>query len=318
MAKSKVDGQMTLISGLVLRPTQHISIKDLEQEELVDMEGNCVLIDPGCCYLIYCMHGNSESDLGKRMVFRYTSVQKTKETHSKRYRKILEKAKKEYEGGKVFRAEAQLSKILHHILDLHKSRRYVELHNRVFAVLRPFYEQYITPSSQQDPEMRTYPLHRKLRLSAFMNQQQVDNRLAKNMRAKFGANPVLVMGNWSAPNAKFHAPICGVGLRDMLRDHGFTVYLIDEFRTSITCPVCFNHLEKFQYVDNLHPWRCHDNPYVMCHELLRCNSQKCLEAVVKAVAENKSRIKSQGKGQDTGQCGSHGQGQEKGQEKEQV
>ncbi|KAJ2586185.1 hypothetical protein H4R99_008528, partial [Coemansia sp. RSA 1722] len=266
-----------------------ISIKDLEQEELVDMEGNCVLIDPGRGDLIYCMHENSDSDPSKRMVFRYTSAQKTKETRSKRYRKILEKAKKEYEGGKVLRAEAQLSKRSHCTLDPQKFRRYVELRNRVSAVLRPFYERYITALSQQGPEVRSYPLHRKLRLSAYMNQQQANIRLAKNLRAKFGPNPILVMGNWSAPNARFHAPIRGVGLRDMLRDHGFTVYLIDEFRTSITCPVCFNRLEKFRYVDNPRPWRRRDNPYVLCHGLLRCNSQKCSDAIVKAMAENKAR-----------------------------
>ncbi|KAJ2705364.1 hypothetical protein FB645_002534, partial [Coemansia sp. IMI 203386] len=267
--------------GKKKRRLADISIKDLEQKELVDMEGNCVLIDPGRGDLIYCMHENSKRDPSKRMVFRYTSAQKTKETRSNRYRKILEKAKKEYEGGKVLRAEAQLSKRSHCTLDPQKFRRYVELRNRVSAVLRPFYERYITASSQQDPEVHTYPLHRKLRLSAFMNQQQADIRLAKNLRAKFGPNPILVMGELVGSQRK-------VPCSDP-RYHGFTVYLIDEFRTSITCPVCFNRLEKFRYVDNPRPWRRRNNPYVLCHRLLRCNSQKCSEAVVKAMAENRER-----------------------------
>ncbi|PIA18777.1 hypothetical protein COEREDRAFT_38561, partial [Coemansia reversa NRRL 1564] len=61
----------------------------------------------------------------------------------------------------------------------------------------------------------THPLHRKLQLSAYINQQQADERLVPNIREKFSRNGkvhVLVMGNWSALMTRFHEPIKGIGI----------------------------------------------------------------------------------------------------------
>ncbi|KAJ2070773.1 hypothetical protein IW146_009694 [Coemansia sp. RSA 922] len=40
--------------------------------------------------------------------------------------------------------------------------------------------------SDDDHEPCNYPFHRKLRLSAYINQQQADARLKRNMIQKFG------------------------------------------------------------------------------------------------------------------------------------
>ncbi|KAJ2549579.1 hypothetical protein EV175_004393 [Coemansia sp. RSA 1933] len=84
-------------------------------------------------------------------------------------------------------------------------------------------------------------LHRKLRLNAYIGQQRADEQLCKELHAKFakdGADPVLIVGNWGAPMSKYHAPIKGVGMRRMLRRHGFEVFLINEHNTSSICPAC--------------------------------------------------------------------------------
>ncbi|PHZ08815.1 uncharacterized protein RHIMIDRAFT_241324 [Rhizopus microsporus ATCC 52813] len=48
----------------------------------------------------------------------------------------------------------------------------------------------------------------------------------------FGEDAVFVMGNWSAPHARYHEPIRGLGFRRLLKKHGLQVYLIDEYKTS--------------------------------------------------------------------------------------
>ncbi|KAJ2793846.1 hypothetical protein H4R20_006412, partial [Coemansia guatemalensis] len=277
---------------------EDIFIDKLPSEELEAIKGKCVLIDPGRGDLLFCMHENST--VNNPCLFRYSAPQKAKETRSTRFRKIRERAKKEHNGGEVSVAEAQLATTTHQTIDPLEFEQYVRMRSQVSPVLRAFYEGYGTTESSAHQvhkerggfKLRQYPLHRKLRLNAYINQQQADARLAKNLRKKFKEDAVLVIGNWSAPNARFHAPIRGVGLRDMLRAHGFKVYLIDEFRTSVTCPVCYHRLDKFRWVDNPRPWRRENHPRVLCNGLLRCTSEKCSKDVAAAMEKNAEKHRS--------------------------
>ncbi|KAJ2454654.1 hypothetical protein EV183_001402 [Coemansia sp. RSA 2336] len=58
---------------------------------------------------------------------------------------------------------------------------YVKAHAEVWPLLEHFYNETTT---------KHHPLHRKLRLSAYWNQQQADARLARNLRSKFGKDPL--------------------------------------------------------------------------------------------------------------------------------
>ncbi|CEG79453.1 hypothetical protein RMATCC62417_13918 [Rhizopus microsporus] len=60
-----------------------------------------------------------------------------------------------------------------------------------------------------------------MKLPSIINKKQSDTRLAKTLREKFGEVSVLVMGDWSAANTKFHEPIRGKGIRRMLKKYGF-------------------------------------------------------------------------------------------------
>jgi hypothetical protein len=84
-----------------------------------------------------------------------------------------------------------------------------------------------------------------MKLSSYSNRKQADKRLARNLR-KLDENAILVFGDWSAPNTKFHEPIQGVGMKRMLKKEGFKVLLINEFKTSNICPACNSHLEKLK------------------------------------------------------------------------
>ncbi|ORE10981.1 hypothetical protein BCV72DRAFT_329631, partial [Rhizopus microsporus var. microsporus] len=81
------------------------------------------------------------------------------------------------------------------------------------------------------------------------------------------------MGNWSAPHARYHEPICSLGFRRLLKKHRFQVYLIDEYKTSKCCPTCHKEsLHTFRRVPNLRPYQCERYPAVVCHGILRCTN----------------------------------------------
>ncbi|KAJ2803269.1 hypothetical protein H4R21_002099 [Coemansia helicoidea] len=123
---------------------------------------------------------------------------------------------------------------------------------------------------------RAQPLHRKLRLLAYIHTERANARLVRSLRVEFGNNAVLIMGDWSAPHQSFHEPIRGKGMRKMLRRHGLTVYLVDEYMTSSLCPACGKEsLHKFKEVDNPRPWMRQKMPKVICHGLLECRNPLC-------------------------------------------
>ncbi|KAG1447498.1 hypothetical protein G6F57_017060 [Rhizopus arrhizus] len=91
-----------------------------------------------------------------------------------------------------------------------------------------------------------------------------------DLRAKFGEDAVFVMGNWSAPHARYHELIRGLGFRRLFKKHGFQVFLIDEYKTSRCCPTCHNEsLHTFRRVPNPRPYQRERYPTVICHGLLR-------------------------------------------------
>ncbi|KAI7827265.1 hypothetical protein BX661DRAFT_143483, partial [Kickxella alabastrina] len=83
-----------------------------------------------------------------------------------------------------------------------------------------------------------------------VNRNRADVELSKSLRAKFGPNPVLILNNWTLGMTRYHEPISGKGLREILIGQGFTVYLIDEYSTSTFCPVCESRIEKFHKIDD--------------------------------------------------------------------
>ena len=110
---------------------------------------------------------------------------------------------------------------------------------------------------------------RKMKFSAKIYHDKDDLELVKRLRGKFGKDAILVIGNWSAPMVKYQEPTRSKGLINMLKKNGFTVYLIDEFKTSSVCPKCEGDLENFKFIPNPRPYRRKKQPTVLCHGLLR-------------------------------------------------
>ncbi|KAL9551813.1 hypothetical protein MBANPS3_004084 [Mucor bainieri] len=115
-----------------------------------------------------------------------------------------------------------------------------------------------------------FPIHRKLRLSAVIKKSRCDALLVRWLQQKF-PNATFVMGNWSAPMARYHEPIRGKGFRRLLRKNGLNVLLIDEYLTSQVCPQCHQQtLEPFRRRRNPRPYR---QGLVTVHGLLRCTNR---------------------------------------------
>ena len=230
-------------------------IENLSPQKLQEDVGKCVLIDPGRRDLLFCMHENSA--FNSKIFYRYTINQKNVETKNRKFRKLRERLKPD----SIHAAEDSPSKTKSASVNNGKFVKYIKTRAAVNDTLLKYYS---------NVSNKKIPPFRKLRLLSFINQRQADHRLAKNLRAKFGKDCVLVIGNWTASNIKFHEPIRGIGVRRMLVDQGFKVYLIDEFKTSSICPTCNGSIETFKNVQNPRPYKRKDYPTVIRHGLLRC------------------------------------------------
>ncbi|KAJ2478368.1 hypothetical protein IWW56_003755 [Coemansia sp. RSA 2131] len=250
-------------------------ISELSQATLQNTVGRCVLVDPGRWDLLFAMR--EDSSIAKKKVYRYTRCQQRVETKQTKYRKILQQVKT----AEVAAAERTLGAGSYIKPNLKLFEEYLRARALVAAKLTWFYNR--TMSRQRDSATtREVPIHWKLRLSGYIKRQQADQRLVKQLRAKFkpkesDPEPVFIMGNWSAPMTRFHEPIRGKGWRTLLKRGGFDVYLIDEYLTSKTCPNCFGRLSNTHYVPNPRPWRRRSQPKVKCHGLLSCTSEACLK-----------------------------------------
>ncbi|KAJ2564553.1 hypothetical protein IW140_005699 [Coemansia sp. RSA 1813] len=228
---------------------------------------NPIFVDPGRQDLAFGMTLESTSE--EKALFRYTRSQKAKETRTTRYRKLREKVKKEHPDSNEIKAtEARLAAFSCTSIFPGKYEQYVRTRAAVWPVLSKFYTNTMTTSrNSNNPQ----PIHRKLRQSAHIKQQQADEKLAKSIRVTCDdEKPTVILGNWSAPVAHYHEPIRGVGFRRMLRKKGCRVYLIDEFRTSKACPNCLTGTLK---------------------QFLKCTNELCMGPVeVDGVLTPRSRL----------------------------
>ncbi|KAJ2088645.1 hypothetical protein IW138_004027 [Coemansia sp. RSA 986] len=177
---------------------------------------------PGRRDLLFCMH--EYSSIGNPWLFRFTHSHKAKLTRSTKFRRILEAVRKIYPNNAIIEAEQRLAEVSCTTVDPDEFKRFIEVQAEVWPLLSKFYS-----CTQTNSTTNKKPLHRQLRLAAYLNSQRSDHTLANLIREQFGPDPVLVLGNWSAGMCKYHEPIRGVGMRGILRKHGFKVYLLDEF-----------------------------------------------------------------------------------------
>ncbi|KAJ2495936.1 hypothetical protein GGH96_006158 [Coemansia sp. RSA 1972] len=244
-------------------------ISELSKEQLQSTAGRCVLVDPGRRDLLFMLH--EKSTIEKKDIYRYTRCQQRRETCVAKYRKIRERAKTA-DKEDIAALERKLEAGSFIKPDLKLFEEYLTARAEVAVKLTRHYNETMC-QQQVSATTPMVPLHRKLRLSAYINRQRA-NQLLVNRRER---DAVFILGNWGASMAKFHEPIRGKGWRTLLKRAGFDVYLIDEHLTSKTCPICEERISTFHKVKNPRPWMRTKRPMVKCHGLLGCQSQTCME-----------------------------------------
>jgi hypothetical protein len=213
-----------------------------------------VVVDPNKRDLLYCLGSN-----GKKM--RYTQSQRSVETRSKKYRKIREALTIEQgKNSNPMNVVAPKSTCNYQAFDLY---------------LREFFY----PNSFRDREVfyRQY-LFRKLKLNTYINTQKSESQFINKFKKTYGDDTPVIIGDWDSHNFTPHGQITtkGKGFRNMFRRSGLTkIYLIDEYKTSKTCPRCHGVVETFKKRRNPKPWK---NNIVTVHGLLRCQSENCQQA----------------------------------------
>ena len=231
-------------------------INEIEKSVREQMKTRKIIsIDPNKDDLIYCSTGTRETF----ETFRYTQNQRRKETRVKKYKKILQKEKKDFPETHEF--EKLLSETNSKTIDFQKFREYIRLKSIVNLKLKEFYEREIW---------------RKFRLSVFVKTKISESRMIENFKKKFGEakDVVVAFGDWSQKKQmKFKEPTKGKSFRTLFRKAGYSVFLVDEFRTSKMCSCCKKEegvCEKFKKIFSPRPWR--KDVENICNGLVKCKT----------------------------------------------
>ena len=153
----------------------------------------------------------------------------------------------------------------------------VTLSQRTYmSTSRVTYERYLVTRSGVTQTLNEFygrEIFCKLRFRCFMQLKCHEDRLVNDLRRKFG-NAVLVFGDVSIGNHKYHPPTPCLGLRDLLQHKGFEILLIDEHLTSSRCPICKAPIQPFKTRESPRPWQANGRLRIVTG-LLKCVSLEC-------------------------------------------
>ena len=230
---------------------------DLKLKEKKELRKyNIIGVDPGVADLIFCSTIDNDDNI---KTFRYSQIQRNKETRNKRYMKIIKKNKKSLKINEktIKEYETELSKFDSKVCSYNNVVKYVRCKNEINNLLENYYQK---------------ELYRKLKWFGFINRQRSEKWMINNFEKKFGSpkDNIVFVGDYEQKrHLKFNPPTKGIGMRKIFRNAGYKVYLVDEFRTSKINCFNFQENEKFRKRQNPRPWKTNIVKY---HGLLRSKS----------------------------------------------
>lgn len=219
----------------------------------VPQDKNIIGIDVGLDDILYCTDGTS--------FYRYSVNQRRVQTKTKKYMNIMDSLKKEHlvEDMSVKEWETILSLYNKYTCSFSKFKEYVAQKTTITYTLTPFY---------------TNPLLRKLKWNCYINRQRSEAKMLNKLKEQFGEpdKAIVAIGDWDqgSYHMKGKEPTKGKGMRKVLRQGGYDVYLVDEFKTSCTCHNCHGECKKWLYRPSHKQRNLGENTLV--HGLLRCTS----------------------------------------------
>jgi hypothetical protein len=170
--------------------------------------------------------------------------------------------------------ETMLSTFNSKTVDYDKYKDYLNHKFEVCAKVEAFYSHYV---------------FRKLRLQSYQNTRKAEASMINQFKAKFGGpeDVFIGIGDFAQrQHMKYKPPSLGKGLRRIFRKHGYMIFLVDEFRTSMMCCKCqTGENEKFMLHKNRKKkpkeneielgYRKPYRQYVLNHGLIRCQNVAC-------------------------------------------
>ena len=124
-------------------------------------------------------------------------------------------------------------------------------------------------------------LFRRLRFKAHMKTQQSESKMLKNFQKKFGSpqETIIYFGDWSTRGytPKGQVTTKSIGFRSLFKKFGYTLYLVDEYKTSSICPKCRVDVKIRPFKTGPHPalHKRQQGIIATVHGLLRCQSESC-------------------------------------------
>jgi hypothetical protein len=93
-------------------------------------------------------------------------------------------------------------------------------------------------------------LHRKLKLSSYINKQKSESKMLRTFKKKFGSpeETLIIIGDYDANRGekKHKGPVKSVGIKRLFSSKGYKLLEIDEYCTSKYCNRCKHELEHFK------------------------------------------------------------------------
>ncbi len=185
--------------------------------------------DPGYNDIAYFTDGDTKvirKDNGKYCMktnkLRYTQNQRRFETKSKVYskRRANKKKKTFINGMSIEQIESALSRYNANTCDFDNFYDYVIGKNTLKSEMQKYYNKN---------------MHRYLKWSSKINRRRTDDKLINRFKEKFGGpeKVILLYGDQAQHGMRFKEPTKGKSMRRLFKRHGYKVYLVDEFRTSM-------------------------------------------------------------------------------------
>lgn len=239
-------------------------IDDLSEEEILGLQTKTIVAaDPNKGNILQMLNEDG-------LKFRYTAQQRKFETQSARYRSIRLKRERAFISSGSDEIPIRLTEALHQMKNFNSRTtnfedfmRYVEQKNLFAEQFRDFYFQI---------------WHRKFKFNVYMNSNRSKDRFLNNFQSLYGSpqTTILCIGDWEQrPGMSFgKAPTIGIGVRNWFRKRGYSVYLVDECRTSLTCSKCKQENEyNWQRRKDPRPWR--NGKIQRVWGLSRCQNSQC-------------------------------------------
>jgi hypothetical protein len=190
-------------------------LEDLNYNQLEELKVNkWVVIDPGKRVLLYMKDKEGNT-------FRYSNKQHVDTTKRLKYQRLIQNYRNKKN---ISNIENELSNYNSKTCNYSKFKLFISNKNRLNNILLSKYQEEI---------------FRKYKWYSYINKKKSETTLIRNIKQKYGNDSILIMGDYSDKNCanklkgKMSTP--NLGLKRKLGEY-FTVYTLDEFRTS-----CLNY-----------------------------------------------------------------------------